>query len=266
MRPRSSIVTAFLPLVAALIAACAPASISHDSDLLQAADHSEHPVFFVSNDRSLLLRGDGVPAFTEGFNSIFSGWSRYASGECGVFTSLSVIASSAAQNAALRTSAAGKACGERRLLRLTLAPIERDGSIRFYRFEHVYGWIEIPEFHSTSFSDSTGGYIPIGFSSHRSVEISDDDGECGHIRFDPGSNGGPVTGADRVVVTRVDASTWLIQTQPDELDQASSRIIHHDKAWCESDRRLYHMPLLFAVQIRSKAGTEVQRASRRMIP
>ena len=95
----------------------------------------------------------------------------------------------------------------------------------------------------------TGGYfhnmnelwqMPIG------VEVEGQGGfnvgRCNVLRFkpEPGRNGIAYPGSDKLLVLRLDASTWQVRTKP----------FPDNKAWCDSDQRLYHLP--FQLTVRAK--------------
>ena len=95
----------------------------------------------------------------------------------------------------------------------------------------------------------TGGYfhninelwqMPIG------VEIEGQGGlnisRCNVLRFkpDPGHNGIAYPGSDKLLVLRQDASTWRVRTKP----------YPDNKAWCDTDGRLYHLPLQLTVRVK----------------
>ena len=59
---------------------------------------------------------------------------------------------------------------------------------------------------------------------------------------------GTLSGSDQVLVTRTAADTWVVQTQTDETDPVTLQTIHHDKVWCQSNGKLYHMPAYFVIK------------------
>lgn len=216
------------------------------------------PTFYIPNDRTLLLRGDGVPAFIENRSSIFAGWSRYAPGECGVFTSLSFSLVADAGDVLLRGDlAGGRGCDTPRMLRLTLARIDVDGSVSSYRFERVPLLLDIEHLHNPAYAGADSSFIPIGSTAAKSLELSDDDGLCGRISFNPVLKNGSRSAADKVLVTRTSADTWLVQTQPDQLDSATMRVVHHDRAWCESEGRPYHLPIMMVIRVPGLGASKV---------
>lgn len=82
------------------------------------------------------------------------------------------------------------------------------------------------------------------------MNMSDDNGTCISLRFRPILRDGTVTGADEVRVTRVDQSTFLVESLSDEIDATTGEVIHHDKAWCERSGQLYHLPLRLIIHNR----------------
>jgi hypothetical protein len=60
-------------------------------------------------------------------------------------------------------------------------------------------------------------------------------------------NDGTVTNSDYVQVHRDAADHWTVTTLPDEVD-VNGHTIHHDRAYCKGNGKLYHFPLHFTIQ------------------
>jgi hypothetical protein len=60
---------------------------------------------------------------------------------------------------------------------------------------------------------------------------------CGKLHFGVGPLGDRGVGSDSVAVTRINASTWQVQSQP----------APNDRALCENNGQLYEMPVSFVV-------------------
>ena len=77
--------------------------------------------------------------------------------------------------------------------------------------------------------------IPIGTTVRRALAVQA--GRCESLRFNTQPAGGMYLGADSVNVTRVDASTWLVETQP----------YPANKAYCNATGQLYNVAIRFTV-------------------
>ena len=65
---------------------------------------------------------------------------------------------------------------------------------------------------------------------------------CNVLRFrpDPGRTGNAYPGSDKLLAIRLDANTWRVRTKP----------FPDNKAWCDTEARLYHLP--FELTVRAK--------------
>ena len=72
-------------------------------------------------------------------------------------------------------------------------------------------------------------------------------GGHGAIAFVPVLNDGTVTNADLVQVHRDAADSWTVLRRSDEID-VDGHVVHHDKAYCQGNGKLYHMPLHFTIK------------------
>jgi hypothetical protein len=83
--------------------------------------------------------------------------------------------------------------------------------------------------------------IPLGTTAFRRLTINPGavinktTPRCSKLQFGEFPTGGP--GSDSVAVTRIDASTWQVQSQASP----------NDLAYCETDGRLYHMQVSFRI-------------------
>lgn len=148
-------------------------------------------------DGGLALKSDA--RFSDGSASV------YANGVCGVSTRI-FAAPSESGDATLQTSyPKGKGCGR------TVITTYPDGGADTLAFLANLNKLE---------SADLGNAIPIGQSSLRRLIIGFNDrlsgnptsGRCGRVIF--GDNGTVGAGTDMLVVTRVDAATWRVQSQP----------------------------------------------------
>lgn len=96
---------------------------------------------------------------------------------------------------------------------------------------------------------ATGGYfhifselwqLPIGVEQE--VQGGFNGAGCNVLRFrpDPGRTGNAYPGSDKLLALRIDQTTWQVRTKP----------YPDNKAWCDTERRLYH--LSFALTVRVK--------------
>lgn len=65
---------------------------------------------------------------------------------------------------------------------------------------------------------------------------------CNVLRFRPdaGRTGNAYPGSDKVLALRLDANTWRVRSKP----------YPDNKAWCDAEQRLYHLP--FELTVRAK--------------
>lgn len=170
-------------------------------------------------DAGLALRSDHAYADAT--------YSVYANGVCNVTGR--IFATTAASNsgdATLQTSAPAKGkCG--RLITLSYP----DGYI-----ETVAIFANLHELENTGYS------IPVGATVTRRLVLDagvlpNNPSRCGKLHFGVGPLGDRGVGSDSVLVTRVDASSWHVQSQAGA----------NDRALCENNGQIYDMPLNFTV-------------------
>jgi hypothetical protein len=77
--------------------------------------------------------------------------------------------------------------------------------------------------------------IPVGASRLRALHIQET--RCSRLQWSTKLRDGTLTDADSVVVTRVSEDTWQVSTQP----------APNDKAYCDGDGKLYHIPVHLTV-------------------
>jgi hypothetical protein len=226
-----------------------------DAQFAKPAQLSDPTVaLYLWNDASLAFKGDGLSAYIEPATSPFAGASRYLDGECGV--TARVFALSGGSGDMVYNSAGTqdhKCAAYSRKMRLSFALIAADGTLSSEGDETVQSGGNVSEIERAANSGNTGFYIPIGTSALRGFHISDDTGKCsavngGGIAFRPVLVTGEFAGADDVTVRRDAADTWTVTSQADEIDPVSGQTIHHDKAYCRSIGKLYHMPVHFSIR------------------
>jgi hypothetical protein len=172
------------------------------------------------NDAGLSLRSDGRYAS--------NGFSAYAHGVCAVSTLMNTAAT--ANGNANITLDSSRKCQRAFTL------VYPDGGT-----ETLRSFINLIGLHKD------GAYIPVGTTELRTMAINPDyigvASRCGRLLFGEGTSGAGV-GSDQVFVTRVNARTWHVQSQPE-----------NRKAWCEKDGEFYDMPVdLLVVADRDLAG------------
>lgn len=219
-------VSFILPLVILAAASCAdqvtnPSSVA-SSTVRQSRNTGVDPTDtwkIPLADANLSLRSDH--AYSDGT------YSSYTSGVCNV--SGTIFATTAASNsgdATIQTSNAthGK-CGRQ----FTLA--YPDGVT-----ETLISFNNLNDLENTTYS------IPVGTTANRRLVINpgvlaNNPSRCGRLFFGVGPLGEKGIGSDSVAVTRIDAGTWQVQSQP----------APHNQALCETNGQLYAMPVSFVV-------------------
>ena len=78
--------------------------------------------------------------------------------------------------------------------------------------------------------------MPIGSTDHHAFVITE--ARCGGLRWNTQSPTGEFFGGDSVNVTRVDASTWLVESQP----------YPNNKAHCANNGQLYNLNVRFTIK------------------
>jgi hypothetical protein len=247
MRVPSTVVTSLL--LGAL--ACGESTVTalRPSESPLAAKPPSNPTatFFLSNDAANLLRGDGD--YLEGVTSPFAGASRYLNGECGVTTTFYAL-SGQSGDATMSTGTTGR-CTRR--IRLSYEIVNADGTTTTDGSIVTSSFLNVRKLEVAATSTTPAEYVPVGGDAQRTFAFDDGGAKCGTggtaaIVFSAVLNDGTVTGADLVNVHRDAADTWTVTTQPDEIDAISGQTIHHDKAYCKGNGKLYHLPLHFSVK------------------
>jgi hypothetical protein len=169
------------------------------------------------NDAGLGVRSDHL--YSDGSNSV------YADGVCNVSTR--IFATTAASNsgdATLNTGANGRC-------------------VRHFTFAYPDGYSEtLPSFNNLRILENTTYSIPIGTTVERQLHMGSDQisnvaSRCGGLVWGVGPLGQTAVGSDSVLVSRLDASTWHVVSQP----------APHNLAWCKTTGELFAMPVDFTV-------------------
>ena len=203
--------------------------------------------FGVAADAGLALRGDARVLDASGFSS-------YADGSCGV-SALVYSAPGASGDAVLSTSTSRKCA---RTVSIAYQRINPDGTLTAEGSFSGPTFLNVRRIHRIAADGSAEFYVPMGAPAvERTLAFDDGGTKCGTagtaaIAFVPVLQDGTVTGADPVLVTRVAANEWRVETRPDEV--VDGQTVHHDKAWCKGTGALYHMPLRLTVRTPSSLG------------
>ena len=175
--------------------------------------------WFPTDDAGLGLRSDHL--FVNGSSSV------YAYGVCGVNS---------------RIFATGAASGSGDAIMHTNNPRSKDRKCSAYprtvTVDYGDGVVEsAPVFINVREIANATFQIPIGESALRILRVNVG-GRCDGLAWtDQLGDGTNTNGGDRVIVTRVDASTWLVESQPDGENQA----------YCVSTGQLFHIPVRFTL-------------------
>ena len=213
-------------VLVAVLAACAAPDASHSRLLPTEPMLAKPPAgptdptasfWFPLDDTALGLRSDHL--YTSGTSSV------YAEGVCGVHSK--IFATTGASNS-------GDA------IMHTSNHMYRDRNCAQYprnvTIEYAPGDVESSEvFMNVREIANTTYQIPIGTTVRRALAVQA--GRCESLRFNTQPAGGMYLGADSVNVTRVDASTWLVETQP----------YPDNKAYCNATGALYNIAVQFTV-------------------
>jgi hypothetical protein len=197
---------------------------------------------FISNDPAYNLRGDGL--YLES-----SGDSRYLVGECGI-SSTFYSGPGNSGDVTMTIGANGKCV---RHVRFAYAAINADGSTTSEGSIMTSSFLNVRKLEVAATSTTPAYYIPVGGDGQRTFAFDDGGTKCGPggqqaIGFAPTRPDGTLTGADLVNVHRDAADTWTVTTTPDEIDAVTGQTIHHDKAYCRGNGKLYHIPLRFTIR------------------
>jgi hypothetical protein len=257
MRKLSMLTGALLVAVTACDRTTAPPTAirAADAALLKTSPATNPTAaLYISNDAAFLLQGDGLAAYLEPATSAFAGESRYLDSECGVTASVFALPSGSGDMVYGTASTNDRKCAAfPRKVRLTFALINADGTTSADGSETVQSGGNLGQLEQAANNGNPGFFIPIGSSALRGLHVGDDVGKCnistgGGIAFRPVLNTGQFAGADDVTVHRDAADTWTVTSQPDEIDPTTGQTIHHDKAYCKGNGKLYHMPVHFSVK------------------
>lgn len=201
--------------------------------------------YFISNDAAYLFRGDG--AYLEGATSPFAGASRYLAGECGVGSTFFAYPGESG-DATMATGSTGRCI---RRIRLMYQSINADGTTTSEGTSVESSFMNVRKLEVAATSTTPAEYIPVGGDGQRTFGF-DDAAKCGSgtggMVFADVLRDGTVAGGDLLNVHRDAADTWTVTTTPDEIDAVTGATIHHDKAYCKANGKLYHLPLHFSIR------------------
>ena len=185
----------------------------------------EYPV----SDAALKIRSDHRAEYLTADGQRY----RYESGVCGVSGTFFVFGSGDATMDPDATTIPGRdraRCGALRTVTIIFDQPADGGALRtnpvatggfFHNFNELW-------------------QMPIG------VELETQGGfngaGCNILRFrpDPGRTGNAYPGSDKILALRIDETTWRVHTKP----------YPDDKAWCDAEARLYHLPFDIIVRVK----------------
>lgn len=170
------------------------------------------------DDEGLAVRSDR--AFPEG------GESFYRHGECGVEGTLNFISGTGAGT--LQTDGGGRVRKCTAWPRRLVIVFPDDGAVETAAF-----------FANLNALQTATASIPMGATERRSLNLnlSLASSRCDVLRYAAVYQGTQSIDADSVDVTRIDARTWEVASQP----------YPNDRAWCTTNGQSYHMPVRFRV-------------------
>ena len=173
---------------------------------------------FPLDGSGLAVRSDG--AYPEG------GESFYRPGECGVEGTLNFVSGTGAGT--LQTDGSGRVRKCNAWPRRLSITFPDDGTVEVAAF-----------FANLNALQTTAWFIPIGATERRSLNLnlSLESSRCDVLRYAAIYQGTQEIAADSVNVTRVDARTWEVSSQP----------APNDRAWCTTNGQSYHLPVRFRV-------------------
>lgn len=243
MRIRSPLAPALIAVLASCTAPDSSPTALHPASPAFAGGKVSNPTatFVLANDAAYLLNGDGLSLEPDG-------GSRYANGDCGVSTV--IYALSGGSGDATLTMGPGGRCP--RKVRIAYASINADGSTTTEGSLATASFLNVRKLQVAASGGTPADAIPIGGDATRTFAFDDGGTKCGTsgtaaIVFAPVLNDGTVTNADFVQVHRDAADSWTVTTPPDETD-LGGHIVHHDRAYCKGNGKLYHMPVHFTIK------------------
>ena len=186
------------------------------------------------------VRGDGLTAYTDA-----SGDTRYKHQECVYSATMFIGGSGDAVMQNSRPSYNPKNCG---------GAYPRKVAFTLYTADAVTGALTQsgasaanPAYLIVLAVHNTGHVMPVGGAWELHDAGSNDGGRCGRLAFRPYLEDGTPVGADRLMVRRLAADTWEVQSQPNTVDGLGN-VVRHDKAWCSSDNTLYNAPVHYVIK------------------
>ena len=231
-----------VPVLGALVA-CAGEPTPTSPGVLLARTPAPPPdptlTWYIPSTGVLGVRGDGVAAYTDA-----SGITRYKDQDCGTAGMLFVGGSGDAtmQNANPRYTQ--KSC----------VNYPRKVVFTMFNADPISGALTAsgvgaanPAFLNVFAIHAPGRIMPIGGDWELPESGSNDGGRCGRVAFRNTLNDGRLVGGDLVMVRRTAADTWEVQSQPNTYD-GSGNVVRHDKAWCESENKLYSVPVSYIIK------------------
>jgi hypothetical protein len=180
----------------------------------------------------------------------FAGTSRYKEKECGVHSKLFYTGSGDAIMNSTGDSKSGRTCPSYpRRINVDFTKPLTDG-LAPGAIETVEAFINTLDVQDNSSADGTG---PISGTAERPLNLSLTNSKtCDGLRFRPTlpAYGDKPTGVDYAQVTRINATTWRVQTKADVVDSNGTVVTYNAKAACLKNDvivGIYHMPVDFYI-------------------
>lgn len=92
-----------------------------------------------------------------------------------------------------------------------------------------------------------GHVMPVGGAWELHDAGPNDGGRCGRLAFRTYLEGGTPVGGDQLMVRRLAADTWEVESQPNTIDD-SGNVVRHDRAWCSNENGLYDAPVHYVIK------------------
>jgi len=172
--------------------------------------------YFPLDDGLLSIQSDH--SYSDGTSSV------YANGECNVSTTIFATTSTSSGDAIMSTNYSRSKCARR------------------FRINYPDGVSELlPVFSNLRGIENTKYSIPIGATVRRQLHFGSDfsnvSSRCVGLVWGYGVANDIASGSDSVLVTRIDASTWHVASQPPP----------NNHAWCKATGELFPMSIEFTV-------------------
>jgi len=196
--------------------------------------------WFIPSAGEFGVRGDGLAAYTEA-----NGDTRYKDQECVYAATMFIGGSGDAVMQNARPNYKAKNCG---------GVYPRKVVFTLYTADPVTGALTQsgasfanPAYLLVLAVHNAEHVMPVGGPWELHDAKADDGLRCGGLAFRPYREDGTPVGGDQLMVRRLAADTWEVQSQPNTVD-ASGNVVRHDKAWCADENTLYNVPVHYLIK------------------